>query len=238
MKLNLKVFNIIYKYNLWLFGSGSGSLAINNKPYIKFLNNFISKNNINNILDIGCGDWQLFENINLNNNINYLGIDIVENIIKNNKKKYENQNINFKLMDYNNFNHNNYKTDLIIIKDVLQHLNNKDIKKFIEKTLEIDTKFILIINDHSKMNLNIDVNNGLYRPININNEPFNYNFKTIFKYYEKIYLILYILSLIIILILILKKRYYLYYFSLIFLIIYGIYVLPKKHILLFKKKKN
>lgn len=233
MKLNFKVFDIIYKYNLWLFGSGTGSLAINNKPYIKFLSNFIFTNKVKNILDIGCGDWQLFENINLTN-INYLGIDIVENVILNNKKKYGNKNINFKVMDYKNFDHFNYKTDLVIIKDVLQHLNNQDIKTIIEKTLKINTKFILIINDHSKINLNIDVNNGLYRPININNEPFNYNFKTVFKYYEKLYLILYILSLIIILILILKKRYYLYYFCLLLLIIYGIYVLPKKHVLLFK----
>ena len=30
-------FSNIYKYNLWIFGSGTGSVSINNKPYLYFL---------------------------------------------------------------------------------------------------------------------------------------------------------------------------------------------------------
>jgi 2-polyprenyl-3-methyl-5-hydroxy-6-metoxy-1,4-benzoquinol methylase len=94
MKVNLKIFNTIYKYNLWLFGSGSGSLAINNKPYINFLQNFIKEKSIKSIIDIGCGDWQLFEKINLSNT-KYLGLDLVESVIEANKKKYGNSNVQF-----------------------------------------------------------------------------------------------------------------------------------------------
>ena len=68
----MKVFDAIYKYNLWIFGSGSGSLAINNKPYIKYLKNFLKNNNIKTVVDIGCGDWQISENIDWTN-IKYLG---------------------------------------------------------------------------------------------------------------------------------------------------------------------
>ena len=63
----METFETIYKYNMWLFGSGSGSLAINNRPYISFLKDFISNNKIKSVVDIGCGDWQISENINWNN---------------------------------------------------------------------------------------------------------------------------------------------------------------------------
>ena len=36
-------FNTIYKYNLWLVGSGTGSIRINNKKYITFLTKFLKK---------------------------------------------------------------------------------------------------------------------------------------------------------------------------------------------------
>ena len=79
----MKIFDTIYKYNLWLFGSGTGSLAINNKPYISFLNKFIKENNIKSVIDIGCGDWQISENIDWSN-IKYLGIDVVQSVIDKN----------------------------------------------------------------------------------------------------------------------------------------------------------
>ena len=34
----MNIFKYIYIYNLWGFGSGSGSLSQNNKQYIDFLN--------------------------------------------------------------------------------------------------------------------------------------------------------------------------------------------------------
>ena len=76
----MSIFDKIYKYNLWVFGSGSGSIPINNKPYINFLNNFLINYNIKSIIDIGCGDWQISKNINWNNT-KYLGIDIVKMLL-------------------------------------------------------------------------------------------------------------------------------------------------------------
>ena len=76
-------FNTIYKYNLWLVGSGTGSIRINNKKYITFLTKFLKKHNITNVCDIGCGDWQLSKHIDWNG-IKYLGIDVVKDVIKEN----------------------------------------------------------------------------------------------------------------------------------------------------------
>ena len=70
----MNVFDKIYKHNTWMFGSGSGSVPINNKPYIEFLKDLLANKQISSVIDIGCGDWQLAKNINWNG-IKYLGID-------------------------------------------------------------------------------------------------------------------------------------------------------------------
>ena len=64
----MKIFSNIYKYNLWGFGSGTGSLKFNNQKYIDFMNDFLKNHtDVSSIIDLGCGDWQLHKHINLNN---------------------------------------------------------------------------------------------------------------------------------------------------------------------------
>jgi hypothetical protein len=48
----------IYNTNYWGNGSGSGSYIKNTIEYNKYIIDFIKKNKINSITDIGCGDWQ------------------------------------------------------------------------------------------------------------------------------------------------------------------------------------
>ena len=67
----MNIFKYIYIYNLWGFGSGSGSLSQNNKQYIDFLNQFIHSHiDIHRIIDLGCGDWQLHRHIDFKENNN------------------------------------------------------------------------------------------------------------------------------------------------------------------------
>ena len=66
----MKIFENIYKYNLWLFGSGSGSIKIKNIKYITCLQNFLKQKKITSVCDLGCGDWQLSQHIDWSN-INY-----------------------------------------------------------------------------------------------------------------------------------------------------------------------
>ena len=232
----MKIFSNIYKYNLWGFGSGTGSLKFNNQQYIDFMNNFLKDHNdISSIIDLGCGDWQLHKHINLNNK-KYLGIDIVDEVIKVNKKKYGNLKIDFLC---NNFLKEKIpNADLIIVKDVLQHLSDENIKTFLNNIKNVKYKYLLITNDVSKFNLNyFDIPNGMYKPLDITKSPYNYKSKIMLKYYEKIYLITFFSILIGILIMVKTKGYKLYFFSLILLIIYGYGILPKKIVYLIKSKK-
>ena len=164
----MKIFSNIYKYNLWGFGSGTGSLKFNNQKYIDFMNDFLKNHtDVSSIIDLGCGDWQLHKHINLNNQ-QYLGIDIVEKVIKVNKKKYGKPKINFLC---NNFLEDKIpNADLIIVKDVLQHLSDDNIKAFLNNIKNVKYKYLLITNFNNHKNK--DIKTGQFRPLCLCNEPF------------------------------------------------------------------
>jgi len=222
----MDIFNTIYKYNLWIKGSGTGSIIINNKPYIHFLNKFLKDNDIKSVIDIGCGDWQISKNIDWNN-IKYLGIDIVKNVIDYNVNEYSKSNIKFLCKDITEY-INIPNADLYIIKDVLQHLSNDKINKIIEILKTKKNTHILIINDICTINTNININDGMYRPLDILKKPFKCNVEKVFEYHEKLYIIFYILYLLAIIYLVYVKGYKLYYSMLLILIIYGLLLFPKK----------
>src|SRR5579871_398362 len=74
-----QTFSKIYEANEWGYGSGVGSLPLNNVDYIKFLKLFIERNTIRSVVDFGCGDWQFSRFINWAG-ITYTGFDIVEDV--------------------------------------------------------------------------------------------------------------------------------------------------------------
>lgn len=232
----MKIFTNIYKYNLWGFGSGTGSLKFNNEPYIEYLNNFLKeKNDIHSILDIGCGDWQLNKHIDFTNK-EYLGIDIVENVIKKNKILYSKKNIKFLCKNILEF--DLPKADLYIVKDVIQHLSDDNIKILLNKLKKNNRfKYLLIINDVSNLNLNhFDIPDGMYKPIDITKSPFNLMAKQVLQYSEKIYTLVYFVLLLTCLLLVYIKGYKLYYFTLLLIIFYGLAIFPKKTVYLIKNE--
>lgn len=228
-----KIFNYISQINHKIFGSSKKSLNFNNKFYINFLNTTIADNNISSIIDIGCGNWEIYENINMEN-IKYLGIDCNENIIEKNLSRYGNKNIKFmkkNVLEYDEL----PKVDLFILKDVIQTMSNDDIKKIIEKIKNAKPKLVIISSTILPYSIKYDFSNknNLYRPINLEYEPFNYKFYNKYTYYDKLYLIKYIIILSCILFLAIKKKYKLYIFVLFVLILVGIFF-PKNIIYLIK----
>lgn len=186
MKNNETIFTNIYENGIWGkdddgFGySGPGSELKNTIFYIIFLEQFLKCNKIKSVLDVGCGDWTFSKHINWKN-IKYLGIDIVKNIIEKNKKKYSKKNIKFMSLDF--IKSEAPKADLLICKDVLQHLNNEEIKLFIKKTKKF--KYSLITNDlysNSKLKTNAQISTGKYRPLDLTKKPFNVKGIKIFKF--------------------------------------------------------
>ena len=149
--------------------SGSGSIVKNNIKYLNFLNTFIKINKIKSIVDLGCGDWQLMSKVNLNG-IKYDGYDNSNTIINKINKLYSKSNIKFHqiplISKYK-------KADLLICKDVMQHINNNCIDNILSQLNNY--KHSIIINDIDEISSNIDIENGGWRNIDIRKYPFNIN---------------------------------------------------------------
>lgn len=193
------IFTKIYNGNKWgnnnnnfyNGSSGFGSTYKYNIDYISFLKLFIKNSNYNMIVDIGCGDFVIGDNIyNDLKNIIYFGYDVYDGVITYNTK-YHNDlgyyNYNFKLLDcYNNISLIQ-SGDLCIIKDVFEHWSNNCIITFLDNIiLKKMFKCILICNCSNNSSNNIDINVGEFRELSADNYPLNkYNPTVIFKYNSK-----------------------------------------------------
>lgn len=180
------IFKNIYDKKIWGPDenlSGNGSKIAFNKPYLDFLERFIKQNNIKNIYDLGCGDFSLMKYFNLSE-LNYMGVDVVEDLIDKNNKLYGCSNIKFLHDDIRSI---KIKTpcDLIIIKDVFIHLDNNTILQVLSNLKNYER--ILVTNDFNKDKAhNININNGEFRQLDINAPPLCVKAECVFEYYSKL----------------------------------------------------
>lgn len=171
-----QIFTEIYINATWGFNdkgegfSGGGSLLVNACPYIELLEKFIVSNNTTSVVDAGCGDWEFSKYVNWNN-AHYKGYDVVKHVIENNIANYANSNFKF---FHGNFTDIDLPcADLLICKDVLQHLSNEEIFKFIKQFSKF--KYVLITNDVDPKTLTSDNRNimtGECRPLDLSRKPF------------------------------------------------------------------
>ena len=160
--------------------SGEGSyIEIYVKPYCELIKNFLSEHpEIKSVVDLGCGDFNVASQW-INDNINYTGVDIVESMIEYHKKHYSSEHINFMCLDI--VEDKLPDGDLCLIRQVLQHLSNKDIKKILHNCKKY--KYVLItehVTPKSKARrFNPDIHEGneirvgLQSGIYLDEEPFS-----------------------------------------------------------------
>lgn len=173
------VFDEIYKGNGWGFGSGHGSLPRVTKGYRAFLEMFLRENDIKQVVDVGCGDWQFSKLIDWGD-AHYTGLDIVPSVVEANKKQFGSNKISFQVIEPNQT--KLPKGDLLVIKDVLQHMNTKAVQKFVKEVLP-NYKFALITNCIEPRNdVNIDIEDGGFRPLDLRAKPYNVNGTVVFAF--------------------------------------------------------
>ena len=176
---NKKVFSKIYKEDLWNEGSGDGSKIENVREYVDVLQKYIDKPEIKTVIDLGCGDWQFSKFLDLSS-VLYLGVDVVDSVIDSNIDLYSASNIDFISRDI--ITYELPQVDLIICKDVLQHLSNKDVISVLIKIIK-SSKFALITNDfNSESTSNIDIENGDYRYLDLTLSPFFLDVVTVLEF--------------------------------------------------------
>ncbi|MCL2038868.1 MAG: class I SAM-dependent methyltransferase [Bacteroidetes bacterium] len=109
------------------------------KYVIPFINNFLSINSDVNVLEIGCGEGGNLKPF-LDLGCKCVGLDLSQKKIELGKQNFKNHpnNTNLKLFveDIYKVNQNNFQFDLIIIRDVIEHI------PYQEKFMEYVKKFL------------------------------------------------------------------------------------------------
>lgn len=192
-KLPEDIFSEVYKKNTWggdpgTFYSGSGTDHPNVVLYIEHLVEFIKTRKITSIAEIGCGDFTIMQEVLDRVNIHYTGADIVPELIGHHQEEYGNDKRQF--IQLNAAKDDLPHADMIIIRQVLQHLSNSEIKKILTKLSKYRYAYItehLPVTDNVEYNLDkitgphirMRVNSGVF----IDMPPFNCkNVSVLFEY--------------------------------------------------------
>ena len=169
----------------WGGHSGAGSLPFWTIGYRAMLENFIAMNEIKSIVDLGCGDWQFSKFMNLEG-VRYHGFDVVESVVSRNRTLYAKPNISFDLRpdDPGLL----PQADLLIMKDVLQHLPDEQIAFHKDHVFSRYPR-CLITNSFKKIDTvtNININYGEFRCLDLNKDPYKFDGTYIFEMYSPLW---------------------------------------------------
>lgn len=136
----------VYKLKLWgsnssEFYSGEGShLPEIINSYITIVTSFLKSFESPLIVcDLGCGDFNIGKEL-VKHTKKYIAVDIVSDLIDYNKEKFKVENLEFQCLDI-------AKDDIpigdcAIIRQVLQHLSNTEIKTILNKLS--DFKYVIL----------------------------------------------------------------------------------------------
>ncbi|HEU4914156.1 MAG TPA: class I SAM-dependent methyltransferase [Candidatus Saccharimonadales bacterium] len=174
------VFDEIYNSNTWGFGSGHGSLPSVTRGYRNYLETFIRENNIRSITDYGCGDWQFSKLIDWGD-AKYTGVDIVSSVVERNNQLYGKNNVRFMTIKPDAI-HKIPKADLLIVKDVLQHLSDDMVHDFLHNVVP-KFKHALITNCIWPLDeVNKPIKDGEFRPLDIRKKPFEHSATSVYTF--------------------------------------------------------
>jgi hypothetical protein len=143
------VFSKIYLEKLWGSGtefeplSGAGSNPDVARPYVNFVQSIIGKFKISTVLDVGHGDWAMWRDYKFEDT-NYIGVDVAHGLSAQNTKNFGSKNIQFLQISAD---YSLPDADLLLCKDVLQHLSLDDIDAFLSQLSRFN--YVIICNDIS-----------------------------------------------------------------------------------------
>jgi glycosyltransferase involved in cell wall biosynthesis len=169
-KLRRLKFWLIYRFKL--FGksesiSGPGSSLGETEVTRQTITTLITQLALESIADAPCGDFLWMSRISEKIS-NYHGYDIVQPIVERNRKNYP--NLKFSHMDL--VNEVVGRFDLIICRDLLVHLTNDEALRVITNFRKSSSRYLLITT-FPTVQRNVDLGQGIWRPLNLSMYPFN-----------------------------------------------------------------
>ena len=162
------------------FYSGGGTDHGNDKGdrYRNLLQSYVDKEDVKTVVEIGCGDWEVSSRIDWSS-VSYTGYDVVKMVVDYNDENFSQKNIKFICDDV--IKRNDIKADLLIVKDVFQHLPPSYCVDFI-KSIPNNFKYNIITND---VNSNSEIEVGGYQGNNFSDSPFNMEYTLLIQWIQK-----------------------------------------------------
>jgi SAM-dependent methyltransferase len=189
-------FSAIYHNKTWdeKVLSGPGSRPDRNRKYLRLVQRMVNSGRYQSVLDIGCGDWSLGRCIDWSS-VRYCGVDVVSHVVEGNQNRFGRENVEFSCL--NLIDDDLPPADLVIIKDVLQHLPTPAVSVALEKLSAY--RAVLAVNDCVRESRyfrfrvvprwfavdpapNIEIEPGDYRPVALNEPPFLWGARQLFRY--------------------------------------------------------
>jgi hypothetical protein len=142
-------FSEIYSRKAWGAGtgeefySGAGSRGKFAEIYADWVNHFVVEKGLHHIVDLGCGDFGVGRLLKTSDSVRYTGLDVVADLIRHNQERFQNAHVEFRCA--NIVEDELPDGDLCLIRQVLQHLSNKQISKVVAACSRY--RYILVTED-------------------------------------------------------------------------------------------
>lgn len=149
--------------------AGYGTTKDGCSKLISELPRIFKQYNITSVLDAACGDFYYMQYVDLTN-INYIGIDFVQEQIDMNKRNYPNYDFRVLNMAADVM----PKADLVISRDTLIHISNTNIKRFLKSCYDSGCKYLLTTNFPEVTNQELGGILG-WRNVNFDQDPWNFS---------------------------------------------------------------
>ena len=169
---NRKAFAEIYENNLWGAAesrSGSGSTLEFSLALRKSLTLLLAELNATSLLDLGCGDFNWMRTVDLGS-VSYVGVDVVETVIKRNTEQYGSHRRRFLLADIAT--DRLPSADVALCRHCLIHLPNRQVLAILANLKACGVSYLLATTYPGLLE-NVDIWPGSFRPINMQRPPFN-----------------------------------------------------------------
>jgi hypothetical protein len=166
-----EIFTDIYVQNTWAGKesvSGTGSDIDQVAVVIQQLPVLFASHGIKTMLDIPCGDFNWMKRVSLDG-VDYVGADIVADLIATNKKQHERTGIRFEKL--NLITDELPKVDLIFCRDCFIHLSFNDIFRALHNICDSQSLYLLTTT-FVERRFNQDIPTGEWRPVNLAIAPF------------------------------------------------------------------
>jgi hypothetical protein len=154
--------------------SGQGSDLDQTKRIQDELPRLLRKYSVASLVDLPCGDQNWIAKVPLDN-LTYVGADIVKDLIRENNALYGSKNRSYVELDITR--EIPPRADLILCRDLLVHLNTKQIYSTLRNIKRSGSTFILtttFTDDREYRNLPIFTRSVGWRAINLQAAPFNF----------------------------------------------------------------